>query len=188
MFAALLALSTLAPTVEARPPRRPPARTVRHVRPAPRVTPRVVVRVGPRVSWYRPAPRPGYVWVAGAVVRGIYVAGYWRPTTPPPTPEHIWVDGYWDGDVWVDGYWRIDEIDGMIWIDGEYDDYGAYEDGYWAEEASGVPADARALPSDATLAIPVDDMDEAPVYEEVEEYPVYPEDEDDLHHAPPETW
>ena len=184
MIGALLALSAFSPTADARPPRRPPA--VRHARPSPRAVPRVVVRVGPRVSYYRPAPRPGYVWIAGAVVRGIYVAGYWRPTAPPPTPQHVWVDGYWNGDVWVDGYWRIDEIDGMIWIDGEYDDGGAYGEGYWVEESTGEPVDSRALPEDAALAVPIDGGS----VERVEEAPAYPEEEEgeELHHAPPERW
>ena len=182
MLAALLALSALSPTADARPPhRRPPAH---HVRPAPRPAPRAVVRVGPLSVRFRPAPRPGYVWVAGSIVRGVYVAGYYRPTAPPPTEDHIWVDGYWDGDVWVDGYWRIEEIDGMIWIDGEYDDGGGYEDGYWAEETTGAPVRQEALPGDAVLAVPYDSGEEtAPVYEE--EAPVYPEDEEEIHHDVP---
>jgi hypothetical protein len=182
MFGALLALSVLSPTADARPPhQRPAAHHVRASRPAPRVVvrgaPRTVIRIGPWAAYYRPAPRLGYVWIAGAVVRGVAAAGYWRPTAPPPTEEHIWVDGYWDRDEWVDGYWRIDEIDGMIWIDGEHDDGGSYEDGGWADESTGAPARAEALPSDAILAIPIGD-----------EEAVYPEDEDDLHHAPPERW
>ncbi len=185
MIGALLALSALTPTADARPPhRRPAAHHARAHRPAPRVVrgaTRAVIRVGPWAAYYRPAPRLGYVWVAGAVVRGVAVAGYWRPSTPPPTEEHIWVDGYWDGDVWMDGYWRIDEIDGMIWIDGEYDDEGAYEDGGWVEESTGAPARAGFLPEDAVLAVPVDEGD-------WEEEAVYPEEEEDLHHAPPERW
>ena len=92
------------------------------------------------------------------------------------------MDGYWSDDVWVDGYWRIEEIDGMIWIDGEYDDEGAYEDGGWIEEDTGAPARAEALPADAVLAVPVDEADP--------EEEVYPEGEEDsdLHHAPPEHW
>ncbi len=178
MLGVLLALSALSPTADARPPHRPAAH---HVRPAPRPAPRVVVRVGPRPVHYRPAPRIGYAWIAGAVIGGVYVAGYWRPTTPPPTPDHTWVDGYWDGDVWVDGYWRIDEIDGMIWIDGDYDDSGDYEEGAWVDERPGAPVSSEALPGDAILAVPVDG-----VYDAAEE-PVYPEDEEEsIHHAPPE--
>ncbi|MDG1478004.1 MAG: hypothetical protein P8R54_00365 [Myxococcota bacterium] len=180
MFGVLLALSALTPTADARPPhRRPAAHHARAGRPAPRV-----VRVGPRAAYYRPGVRLGYVWVAGAVLRGVASVGYWRPSTPPPTEEHIWVDGYWDGDVWVDGYWRIDEIDGMIWIDGEYGDEGAYEDGGWIEESTGAPARAEILPSDAVLAVPVDEMEgEEEVYPEGEE-----EADGDLHHAPPARW
>lgn len=186
MLGSLLALAALSPTADARPPQRRPA--VRHVRPSPRVSPRVVVRVGPWGVRYRPAPRPGYAWVAASIVRGVYVAGLWRPTAPPPTEDHTWVDGYWDGDVWMDGYWRIDEIDGMIWIDGDYDDSGAYDYGYWAGE-DGAPVQAEALPADAVLALPYDSESEAAEPASAEpDAPVYPDDDEveDVHHTPPE--
>ena len=163
--AALLALSALSATAEAGPHSHRPA--TRHARPATRVSSRLAVRVGPWSVRYRPAPRLGYVWIAGAIVRGVYLAGYWRPSTPPPTEQHTWVDGYWEGEVWVDGYWHIGEIDGMIWIDGEYDDSGEVNEGYWEEPAP-----------DTRLAIP---MNEAEVYPEEEE-------ESDIHHAPPDRW
>ena len=185
MIGSLLALAALSPTADARPPRHRPV--VRHARPGPRVSPRVFVRVGPWSVRYRPAPRPGYIWIAGSIVRGVYVAGLWRPTTPPPTEEHIWVDGYWDGDVWVDGYWRIDEIDGMIWIDGEYDDSGTYDYGYWAGE-DGEPIQEAELPNDAVLAVPYDgELETAEPVSEDPEAPIYPNDEpEDVHHEPPE--
>ncbi len=102
---------------------------------------------------------------------GHWHPGYYRPVTPPPAPGYVWEDGYWVGQDYVDGYWRIEEIDGMIWIDGEYDDSGEYDDGYWAEADTGAPVDDEALPADVELAVPY-----------------VPDEEsggEELHHAPP---
>ena len=141
-----------------------------HYRPAPRAHTRVVVasprptvtlRWGPWAVNYRPAPRAGYVWVSGAWVGAVWYPGHWRPAAPPPASGQVWVDGHWEGDTYVDGYWRIDHIDGMVWVDGGYDAYGDYVEGYWVgEETHGTPPAPTAVypdaDEDAPLAIPME--------------------------------
>jgi len=167
-----------------------------HVRPRPRVA---VARPGVRVSvrasqWavsYRPGARPGYIWVGAAWVGSRYVAGHWRPTTPPPRSDYVWVEGHWEDDTYIDGYWRIDDIDGMIWVDGEYAGDDEYVEGHW-EDPAGHTLAPEQLPEEATqptqgsLAVP---WGAAPEYDEVEvEEPEPDAPAPDLHHAPPERW
>ena len=137
-----LSTSLLAGTAEARP-----RVHWRVVVPAPAV--RVVVN--PWMFGYRPAPRPGWVWVEGYYAQdGTWVPGYWAPAQP--RPGYAWVPGYWDGDRYVEGYWREAGRPGFVWVDGYYD-RGRYNPGYWAP-AGGPPPPPEGPPPEP----------EAPVY------------------------
>ena len=74
----------------------------------------IVVRVAPPapiVEHYGPAPRPGWVWIAGYHRwdggRYVWVPGYWAA---PPHPHAVWVPHRWEhrhgGWVMVEGHWR----------------------------------------------------------------------------------
>ena len=74
----------------------------------------VVIRVGPPapiVEHFGPAPRPGYVWVAGYHRwdgnRYVWTPGHWAN---PPRPHAVWVapvyEPYNGGYRFHAGYWR----------------------------------------------------------------------------------
>ena len=173
---------------------RPPRHYQQHARPRTRVVVRpgltVALRIAPWVIGYRPAPRAGYVWIAGYWQGPRYVPGHWQPIAPPPQPDYVWVDGHWEEDTYVDGYWRVDKVDGILWIDGEYEN-GTYVEGHW-EDLDGQPVPEEALPEDVylpaesesavdedvPLAVPVDPGSAEPASEGAP----------DLHHAPPDRW
>jgi len=115
----------------------------RHKRPhkhprSPRVmvsapNPAVTVGLGPwSVAFVPTGHRSGYTWVGGRVVRGRVVPGYWRPAVT--RTGHVYVQGYWIDDAYVDGFWREDERDGLIWLDGYYDEDGQWVEGVWVPE------------------------------------------------------
>lgn len=116
-----------------------------HHRPAVVVAPPPVVRVvvDPWGPAYVPAPRDGYVWIPGYVLHGRYVPGHWEPAYT--RPGLVWVPGHWVGRTYVDGYWRPAAQPGMAWVDGWYDERGAWHEGYWAE-AGPPPPPERAAP------------------------------------------
>lgn len=108
---------------EARPPR------VRVVVGPPPPRP-VVIRFGPWHADWRPAPRPGWVWVVGQyAANGVWVPGHWEPATP--RPGYAWVPGHWVGEAWVEGYWREASRPGAVWVDGYYNPHGTWVPGYW---------------------------------------------------------
>ncbi|WP_276134026.1 hypothetical protein [Polluticoccus soli] len=75
----------------------------------------IIVNIRPpmprRVAMYRPAPRPGYVWIAEDwAPRGrgyAYRGGYWAKA---PRPHAYYTPGKWHkhgkGYSWKRGYWR----------------------------------------------------------------------------------
>lgn len=175
LIALLPTLMFVAPEAEARHPA---------YRNAPRVRiavgiPGVNVRVGPWSMHYRPAPRPGYQWVAGYWEARTYYPGHWVPIGGPPQPGHIWVNGYWNGDTYVDGYWRAPRKRGHVWIDGYYH-RGAWVVGGWAPDQQHAPTyeepayndyqpetrQRSAPPADAPLALPPDYDSYEPEYQE----------------------
>lgn len=166
LLACLLGLAVLPSAAEARP---------RHWRPGVRVVaPHVRVYVGPWAFGYVPAPRAGWVWVAGHYTEtGRWVPGYWRPAFT--RAGWSWVPGYWVGDEYVDGYWREASRPGSVWVDGYYDDDGRWVAGYWAPANS---ADAR-RESQAPAGPPPEPPSDAPP-----EPPAVPEGgEGDVYHA-----
>lgn len=113
-----------APTLaEARPRHHPPPRV--HVS-----GPRVHVVINPWAATYVPAPRAGWVWVAGVYYGPRWRPGYWTPAAA--RVGWVWAPGYWAGTVYVDGYWRESSRSGQVWVDGYYDDEGVWVPGYWA--------------------------------------------------------
>jgi len=167
VFAFLIALiGAFAPSIAEARPRHAPARVY--------VGPRVRVVVNPWAPAYVPAPRVGWVWVAGAYYGPRWRPGYWSPAAV--RVGWLWVPGYWADTVYVDGYWREETRGGQSWVDGYYDDDGVWVPGYWAPANS---ADARRAdapppppPSDSSgrSADPDQDADAppAPVYHEYE--------------------
>jgi len=66
---------------------------------------------------WRPASKPGFVWVDGVTVNGSWVAGYWKPVGPAPAGK-IWVKGYWQNGKWHSGKWAPKKKG--IWVSGHY--------------------------------------------------------------------
>ena len=54
---------------------------------------------------WRPAAKPGFVWVTGNTVEGVWGAGYWKPAGVAPAGK-IWVKGYWQNGKWHAGRWH----------------------------------------------------------------------------------
>ncbi len=123
-FALLVGVLAGSSPAEARP---------RHHGPVVRGGVRIVIN--PWAPGWAPAPRAGWVWIAGAyAVNGPWVPGYWAPASP--RPGMVWVPGYWEGDTYVEGYWREEVRPGMVWVDGYYD-RDHYLPGNW--QAVGPP-------------------------------------------------
>lgn len=88
---------------------------------------------GPDGYWvngaWRPATRPGFVWVPAGTVDGVWVRGTWRPVTL--RPGEVWVPGHWTpAGVWVDGHWRPAARSGYAWEPGHWR-YGRWIPGFW---------------------------------------------------------
>lgn len=99
--------------------------------------PALRVVINPWAAYYRPDPRPGWVWVDGYYDRdGDWVPGYWRPADARPGWD--WVPGHWEGDHYIEGYWREVGRPGFVWMEGHYS-RGAWIPGYWAPEAPPEP-------------------------------------------------
>ena len=82
-------------------------------------SPGIEIVVDPFSPSYAPAPRPGYVWVAGFYdPYGFWVPGYWAPVQP--RVGYVWVPGYWVGRSYHDGYWRTPYRGRDVWVDGYY--------------------------------------------------------------------
>lgn len=109
--------------------------------------PRVTVLINPWAPTYAPAPRPGWVWVAGVWVGPRWRPGYWQPAIA--RPGWLWVAGYWAGTVYVDGYWREASRHGQVWVDGYYDDNEDWVPGYWAPAGSADAARDEGVPHPA---------------------------------------
>jgi hypothetical protein len=138
----LLALSTVAaPSVAQAHPghhhRPPPPPAVRVA-----VGPVVRVVVNPWAAYWRPDPRPGWVWTAGYYDRwGRWHPGHWVPAAA--RAGQVWVAGYWVGTRYVDGYWRPAARSGHVWVDGDYDRDGNWREGYWKERHDAAMARER---------------------------------------------
>ncbi len=86
---------------------------------------------GPVIQGYwRPATKPGYVWVKGHLNRdGNWVPGHWKPVGPAPAGK-IWVSGLWIGGCWQAGHWAPVKT-GRHWVPGHYGRRGRWRAGHW---------------------------------------------------------
>ena len=112
---------------------KPPKVVIKHRHRTPHRS-HVRVVLGPWSPSYVPAPRAGFVWVGWRLTAGLWSPGHWRPKAPPPRVGLVFVPGYWRSGVYVDGYWREPEQDGMVWVEGYYDDNGDWIEGRWVAE------------------------------------------------------
>lgn len=126
ILAAAVAMSLLSANTASAYPRRPPP----HPRPAYGAPgPGVVIALNPWAFGYVPAPRPGWIWVAGHYdARHVWFPGYWQPASP--RAGWAWVPGFWDGPIYVEGRWREDSRPGWGWVEGYYDN-GRWVEGHW---------------------------------------------------------
>jgi hypothetical protein len=90
--------------------------------------------VYPWLDWWVPPARPGFYWVPGQTIYGVWWPGYWAPVGPAPF-GYVYVDGWWEDDVYVDGYWRSEEREGWEWVEGYYLDDGGYVRGHWRPQS-----------------------------------------------------
>lgn len=85
--------------------------------------------------------RPGVVVPAPGPVP---VASAYRP--PWPGPGYVWIDGYYDAyGNWFDGYWALPPYAGAYWIAPRL--YGGrFYSGYWGRAGGGYSSDYRVAP------------------------------------------
>jgi hypothetical protein len=70
---------------------------------------------------------PGYGYGYGPPPPPAVVA--YRP--PCPGPGYVWINGYYDGyGRWFDGYWAMPPYGGAYWVAPRFDS-GRYYSGYW---------------------------------------------------------
>ena len=185
LIAAALPLALFASTIAEAAPRHKRPHHHAHVRkstPTVKITlgtPRAAVKMGPWSVNYTPTPRPGWSWITGVYVRGVYHPGHWVPATTPPRADLIWVAGHWANDAYVDGYYRVQHKPDYIWVDGYYAADGIWIEGYWGPDAP--PPPPPIYPQEQVYIAPivpeadsrVDDyreVDPPPVPEVVDEY------------------
>jgi hypothetical protein len=89
--------------------------------------------VGPDGFWvpghWRHKSRVDFVWVAPAVVNGVWMHGYWRPRLV--RAGFIWLPGHPDvNGVWITGHWRPIARAGFRWTAGRWR-YGVWVPGFW---------------------------------------------------------
>ena len=77
---------------------------------------------------WRPAKKPGFVWVAGHYDGDVWIAGYWKPVGAPPANK-VWKPGYWRNGKWHAGKW-IRVKTGKKWIPG-HSRRGKWIPGHW---------------------------------------------------------
>ncbi|MCA9516521.1 MAG: hypothetical protein KC635_16385 [Myxococcales bacterium] len=80
-------------------------------------------------GFWRDVARDGFVWVDGYYDEGgAWYGGHWAPTEP--RPGYVWVPGYAVNGVWYDGFWRPDDRPGYTWVPGGWCD-GRFVSGHW---------------------------------------------------------
>ena len=115
--------------------------------------PRAHVVINPWAVSYTPAPRLGWLWVAGGYVGPRWRPGYWAPSVP--RLGWLWVAGYWTGTVYVDGYWRDEARTGQVWSDGYYGEDSTWIPGYWAPaDSADARRDRESAPAPAPASAP----------------------------------
>ncbi len=77
---------------------------------------------------WRPAAKPGYVWIAGKTASGVWVAGYWKPAGTAPAGK-IWVKGYWQNGKWHAGRWTAQKKG--VWVPGHHGRGGKWIPGHY---------------------------------------------------------
>jgi len=77
---------------------------------------------------WRPANKPGYVWVAGKTANGTWITGYWKPTGAIPAGK-IWVKGYWQNGKWHNGRWAPKKKG--TWVPGHHGRGGRWIPGHY---------------------------------------------------------
>lgn len=81
-------------------------------------------------GFYRVRERPGYHWVEGAYVRGVWIEGHWA-WTGAARPGQIWEAGFRGSDgYYVSGHWRPQHRGGYVWVPAHRSPSG-WVDGYW---------------------------------------------------------
>ncbi|MFH1037094.1 MAG: hypothetical protein V1789_00300 [PVC group bacterium] len=77
---------------------------------------------------WRPAGKPGFIWIDGRLDGPNWVAGYWKPVGPAPVGK-IWAAGYWRNSRWHDGRW-VSTRKGN-WVPGHYGKHGRRIPGHY---------------------------------------------------------
>ena len=72
---------------------------------------------------WRPAAKPGFVWVEGNTSSGVWVSGYWKPVGTAQA-EKIWVKGYGQNGKWHDGRWASKKKG--TWVPGHHGPRGRW--------------------------------------------------------------
>jgi len=77
---------------------------------------------------WRPARKPGFVWVAGRLDGALWVPGYWNPVGSTPVGK-IWVKGNWRDGKWHTGRWAPHGKG--KWAPGHYSPKGRWIPGHY---------------------------------------------------------
>jgi len=88
-------------------------------------------------AFFRPAERPGYLWVESQIdEHGRYFPGYWEPVGPYVRRggEMAWVPGRFEDGRWIEGYWRVPTRAGFSWSSGYFDEKGRRHEPGWEPE------------------------------------------------------